>query len=482
MNKPIRAVAIFCLLLFVALMGNATYLQFFDAGSLNDRPENRRVQNAAYSSERGAILVGRTPVAESRPVDDQYEYLRTYPTPFLYAPVTGYFTFGAATGIESSQNDVLAGDDPRLFLRSVVDLVSNGPQRGGDVQLTIDPQAQRAAYEGLAGIGPDAEGAVVALEPATGRILAMVSIPTFDPNRLSTHDFGASADAYARLDGDESDPLVNRAVQTRLFPGSTFKMVTAAAALESGQYEGPDAQVPGGDTYTLPNSTAVVDNGGRICGGRTITLRQAMEQSCNTTFAQLADGLGSEAMLEQAERFGFNDTALSDLGGEVPSTYPATDDPAQLALTGFGQSDVQATPLQMAMVSAAIANDGVVMRPFLVDELQAADYEAEGTEPEELSEAISPRTAETLTEVLVSTVDNGTATPAAIDGIAVAGKTGTAERGEGLQPYAWFTSFAPADNPQVAVAVMIESAPGREIAGGALGGPVAKAVMEAVLR
>ncbi len=485
MNKPIRTFAVFCLLLFVALMLNASYLQFWAAEGLNDRAENRRVQEAAYSSERGAILVGRTPIAESEPVDDEYNFLRAYRAPFIYAPVTGYFSFQESTGLERSQNQVLSGDDPRLFIGSLVDLLSNEPPKGGNVQLTLDPAAQRAAFDGLRELGDGVEGSVVALEPSTGKILAMVSLPTFDPNKLATHDFDARNDDYRRLLDDTSDPLTNRAVETRLFPGSTFKLVTAAAALESGTYEGPDAMVPGGSTFQLPQTSGesgVVDNEGRFCGSGEITLRQAMEQSCNTTFAQLAIEVGSEDMLRQAERFGFNSDYLEDLPGQVRSNFPEKLSPPELGQTGFGQFDVQSTPLQMAMVTAAIANDGVVMRPYVVDEVQSADYDAQTTEPKELSRAVSEQTAETLREVMVSTVDDGTASPAAIPGVPVGGKTGTAQRGvEGEPPYGWFVSFAPRDDADVAVAVMIQEAPGREIAGGALGGPIAKAVMEAIL-
>ncbi len=486
MNKPIRTVSIFCMLLFLALMLNATYLQFGKAGALDDDPRNRRVQQAAYSSQRGAILVNGTAVAESEESDDRYDYLRTYPFPLMYAPVTGYFTFGDATGIEASQNAVLSGDDPRFFVRRLVDLLSNEQQQGGNVQLTINPRAQRAAYDGLAALGDGVEGAVVALEPKTGRILAMVSLPTFDPNDLASHDFDAVADTYDELESDPGDPLVNRAIQTRLFPGSTFKIVTAAAALESGRYTSADDLVPGGRTYQLPQTSGVsgeIDNEGRDCGADEIPLRQAMEQSCNTTFAQLAIEVGAEAMLDQAEKFGFNSDYLEDLDGQARSVFPDELNPPQLGQSGFGQFDVQATPLQMAMVAAAVGNGGVVMRPYVVDEVQSAQYDAIGTDPEELSEAVSPETADVLTDLMVSTVDDGTAFPAAIPNVAVAGKTGTAQRGQaGKAPYGWFVSFAPAEDAQVAVAVMIQEAPGREIAGGALGGPIAKAVMEAVLR
>ena len=485
MNRPIRTVSLFCLALFLALMINATYLQFWRASSLDEDPLNQRVQQASYSSERGAILVGRTPVADSTPSDDRFEYQREYPQPLIYAPLTGYFTFGDSTGIESSQNAVLSGEDPRFFVRNLVDLVSNKQQNGGSVELTINAKAQRAAYDGLAALGSGVEGSVVALEPATGKILAMVSLPTFDPNDLASHDFDAVSKSYKSLAADPGDPLLNRAIQTRIFPGSTFKVVTAAAALESGKYDSADSLVPGGATFQLPQTTGdtgLIDNEGRNCGSGEITFRLAMEQSCNTTFAQLAIEVGSEAMLEQAEKFGFNSDYLEDLSGQARSVFPTKLSPPELGQAGFGQFEVQSTPLQMAMVSAAIANDGVVMKPYVVSEVQSPDYDAETTDPKELSEAVSPATADVLTDLMVSTVDDGTASPAAIPNVAVGGKTGTAQRGvPDKAPYAWFISFAPAADAKVAVAVMIEEAPGREIAGGALGGPIAKAVMEAIL-
>ncbi len=485
MNKPIRTVSIFCMFLFLALMINATYLQFFAADGLNKDPRNRRVLRAAYSAERGSIIVGRKAIASSVESDDEYEYQRTYGQPFTYAPVTGYFTFGNATGIERSQNSVLTGDDPRLFVRRVVDLVSNSRQRGGSVKLTLDPAAQAAAYKGLSALGPNVRGAVVAIEPATGKILAMVSLPTFNPNNLASHDFNAVQDLSTKLNTDPAMPLLNRAIQTRLAPGSVFKIVTAAAAIESGKYDSADALVPGGSTYELPQSTAVVQNEGRDCGSDRIPFRQAMENSCNTSFAALAAEVGAKGMLEQAEKFGFNDDGyLQDLGPLAASVYPESPDEPLTALTGFGQFEVQSTPLQMAMVAAGIANQGTVMRPYVVDEIRSADFDGRTIDPEEYSQAITPETSDVLTELMVSTVEDGTASPAAIPNVDVAGKTGTAQSGVSEKsPYAWFVSFAPAKDAKVAVAVMIENAdiPRSEIAGGQLGGPIAKAVMEAVL-
>ena len=212
MNKPIRTIAIFCLLLFLALMINSTYLQYYRAAALDEHPLNRRVLAAAFSSERGAILVGRTPVAESVKSNDRYEFQRVYPQPYKYAPITGWFSYYSQTGIEKSHNSVLSGDDSRLFVTRLVDLLSNSTSKGGSVQLTVDAAAQEAAFDGLAALGEDVQGAVVAIEPSSGRILAMVSLPTYDPNELASHDFGAVADTYEELNEREDQPLLNRAI------------------------------------------------------------------------------------------------------------------------------------------------------------------------------------------------------------------------------------------------------------------------------
>jgi penicillin-binding protein A len=507
MNKPIRAVSIFCMFLFLALMLNVTYVQFWRAEDYNTDPKNSRVAAAAFSRERGLILVGDTPIAKSVPVDNRYKYLRTYPQKNLYAPVTGYLQLGAQTGIERSQNEVLSGEDPRLFVNRLVDLLKGDTNKGGNVVLTLNQRAQRAAFDALRNtVGPEGEGAVVAIQPKTGRILAMASYPSYDPNLLASHDRETREKAYDRLDPSDGDgnvhqPLVNRAIQTRLFPGSTFKVVTAAAAIENGNYS-YDSQVPSGATWQAPGTRGehnVIDNEGRGgCSPSQISFSAAMENSCNTAFAKMAVEVGPKKLREQAEAFGFNSDYLLDLAPQARSVFPEEvvdvvdgqeQDPRELndaetARSGFGQFSVQSTPLQMAMVVAAIANRGTLMRPHLVQEVQTAELDVlETTQPEELREAVSPQTADQLKDLLVDTVDDGTASPAAIPGVSVAGKTGTAQRGvEGQPPYGWFVSFAPAEDAEVAVAVMIQEAPGKQIAGGQLGGPIAKAVMEAVLK
>jgi peptidoglycan glycosyltransferase len=383
---------------------------------------------------------------------------------------------------------VLSGDDDLLFVTKLVDLLSGKPGKGGNVSLTLSRAAQDAAWAALGTLPGEVQASVVALEPNTGRILAMASLPSYDPNRLASHDFKSVQRAYDELLADPEGPLLNRAIQTTLPPGSTFKLVTAAAAIESGEYSADD-EVPGGATYQLPQTSTeagLIDNEGRSCGVNTIAFTVAMGNSCNTTFARLGVELGGEALKEQAEKFGFNQSYLDDLSPQAISNFPDEANPPEAGQSAIGQFEVQASPLQMAMVVAGIANQGRVMRPYLVSELQSPSFEVlKQTEPEELSQAVSAETADQLTELMVFTVEQGTANPAAIPGVTVAGKTGTAESGlPDVPPYAWFVSFAPAQDPQVAVAVLIQKADidRSEIAGGRLGGPIARAVMEAVIR
>lgn len=486
MNKPIRTMSIFCMLLFLALLANSTYVMYLQSGDLADDPNNRRIVEARFSRERGAILVGKNTIAESKKSDDRYLYQRVYANPQKYAHLTGYFSFFNSTGLERTQNEFLSGDDDSLFFTSFLDMISSKSPEGGSVQLTINRKAQDAAWEGLTEDLPEGTRAsVVALEPSSGKILAMASIPSYDPNKLASHDFGAVDKEDRRLQNDDTKPLDNRAIETRLPPGSTFKLVTAAAALESGDYDSADDLVAGGFKFDLPQSGDEIGNhDGGDCGGERITMTDAMRQSCNVSFLTLANDLGAAKMREQAEAFGFNQKYLKDLPGQVESAYPDNLDKPQTAMSGIGQSEVAATPLQMAMVAAGIANDGVVMKPYLVDNELTPDLEElPKTEPEDFREAVSPSTAEELTKMMVATVDDGTGSPAQIDGMEVAGKTGTAQSDPDRPPYAWFVSFAPADDPQVAIAVMVENSPidRDEIAGGQLGGPIAKRIIEAVV-
>ena len=338
-------------------------------------------------------------------------------------------------------------------------------------------------------LGDHVQGAVVALEPATGKVLAMVSSPTFDPNKLASHDFARVAKVRNQLINDKLEPLNNRAIEEVLPPGSTFKLVTAAAALQSGKFT-PDSKVPGGSKLDLPQTSKdLINENGSSCGGGKITLTRALQVSCNVAFGSVGLDLGADAIRAQAEKFGFGKTYFHDLDDaltrQAPSRFPDHPDPPQTALSAIGQFDVAATPLQMAMVAAGIANGGTVMKPYLVDEVRSSDLEVlDKTDPQVLtSNAMSPANARKLTDMMVAVVDNGTGTSAQMPGIKVAGKTGTAQSAPSRPPYAWFVSFAPADNPRVAVAVLVQDAgvDRNAISGNGLAAPIAKSVMQAVL-
>jgi len=484
-NRPIRALAVACLVLFLALLANANYVQFVQADSLNAKNGNKRVINEEFSRDRGPILVDGESVAESVATDDEYKYQRSYSDGKLYAPITGYFSYVYGRGgLEYSQNPVLSGSDNRLFVSRVVDVLSNKQPKGGSVETTLDPLAQQAASSGLQRLGPTTRGAVLALRPSTGEVLAMVSQPSYDPAALASHDFGDVERAWGKLINAKTQPMLNRTTQQTLPPGSTFKLVTAAAALEKLNLD-PQDQIQAGRTLSFPGITYTLGNYDRgDCGGARITFEHAMNVSCNVAFGALAGEIGEEDLADQARAFGFGTDPLSGLPSG-PSRFPTGDlEPPQLAQSGIGQYEVAATPLQMAMVAAAVGNSGEVMRPYVVKTVRAPNLRVlEETKPESLGQALSTVNSDKLTQMLVSTVTDGTAASARMSGIDVAGKTGTAQSTKDRPPYAWFVSFAPADDPQVAVAVVVESSgtARSEIAGGRLAGPIARAVMQAVL-
>lgn len=481
MNTPIRRVAVGFMALFFALLANATYVQSFQADELNARQDNRRVVLDEYSRERGPILVGETAVARSVRTDDEFEYLREYPQGELYAHATGYYSFVfGRSATERVENDVLAGTDDRLFVRRLVDLVTGRQAKGGSVVLTLDAAAQEAAYEAMG----NRKGAVVALDPSTGAVLAMASTPSYDPSPLASHSVAEQQEAWQALQSDEDRPDLNRAIAQTLPPGSVFKLVTAAAALESGQYD-PDSVLPGPAAYDLPQSTRTLSNSNRqACGpDDRVSFTDALRISCNTAFAYLGNQLGAGDLRDQAERFGYNSQPLPDYNAAT-SVFPDDPDEPQTALSAIGQFDVRATPLEVAMTSAAIANNGVLMRPYLVREILAPDLAViDATEPEQLSRAVSADTARDLTAMMREVVQDGTGRSAQIEGIPVAGKTGTAQSAADRPPYAWFTAFAPADDPRVAVAVVVEEADvaATDVSGGRLAAPIARQVIQAVL-
>lgn len=481
MNTPLRRLATVVVVMFLALMGGATWVQFFQAGELNADQRNVRTLYREFGNDRGPIVVGGDAIASSAPIDDPFGFQRSYAQGALYAHVTGFYSIVyQRSGIEQAMNTELNGTADSLFYSRIQDLITGRRPQGAAVELTIDPAVQQAAWDALG----DQRGAVVALDPTTGAVLALVSKPSFDPNTLAVHDTAAVIDAWEALQAAEGSPMTNRAIAGTTYPpGSTFKIITAAAALEGGM--APDAPLEAPDELTLPTTSTQLRNfGGSSCSstGET-TLADALRISCNTAFAQLGVDLGDRAIREQAEAFGFG--VPLDVPMKVTESYFPTDpDAPQTALSAIGQYEVRVTPLQMAMVSAAVANGGVLMEPYLVQAVRSGDLEVvTQTEPDQIGRSVSETTAATLRDMMVGVVESGTGQAAQISGVQVAGKSGTAQTSEEAAPHAWFTAFAPADAPQVAVAVIVENGgdAGSEATGGAVAAPIARAVIEAVL-
>jgi peptidoglycan glycosyltransferase len=486
-NRPLRRVAMACLALFGLLLVNVNWVQVVKADDYRDDPRNSRVLLRTYERERGPIAVltednRRQAVAESVRTDGPLTWLRRYPGGPAYAHVTGYFSLVyGATGVERAENEVLSGTDDRLFVRRLSDYVTGREPQGGSVVLTLDAAAQEAAFRGLQG----KHGAVVALDPRTGEVLAMASNPSYDPTRLSSFDPADIRAYHDALTDAPADPLLNRAIRKTYPPGSTFKVVTAAAALSSGEVT-VETQLPSPKVLDLPQTDADLRNfGGAACTGETSTLPEAMRISCNTAFGGLGLRLGGEALRDQAQAFGFGDNDLRVPTRVADSVVPEDLNAPQSAQAAIGQFDVRATPLQMAMVAAGVANAGEVMRPRLITSVQAPDLSVlEVPRPEVYREAVSPEVARELTGLMELVVAEGSGRRAQIPGVRVAGKTGTAQHAQGRPPHAWFIGFAPADDPQVAVAVVVEDGGnlGSEATGGAVSAPIAADVMRAVLR
>lgn len=486
-NRPmapyIRHALGFCGLLLLALLVNAGRVQVVEAGSYDGNPANRRSAIARYQQPRGNILVGGAPVTGSRDTGEQLRFERTYLDGPLYAPVTGFASqrYGS-TFLEHAEDGLLSGTDPLLSGFPVWNDVAREPGPGGNVVTTLDAKAQLAAFRGLGG----RKGAVAAIEPATGKVLALVSTPSYDPARLSGNSAAASA-AWERLNADPEKPMLNRAVRQTYPPGSTFKVVTAAAALDAGVVTDPDAPTDSPDPYRLPGTTTRLTNEADGC--RNTSLREAFAWSCNTVFAKLGVDVGLADMAATARAFGFNDTGLRVPFAVSQSTFDTTVDKAQLGLSSIGQYNTRATPLQMAMVSAAVANGGQARAPYLVERTTRSGGETvAGGRAHPLTQVMRPSTAFQLKDLMRDAVERGTGGNAAIRGAMVGGKTGTAQHGVGNTgvPYAWFVSWAQADGapePEVAVAVVVEdaSADRGEISGGGDAAPIAREVMRAVL-
>jgi peptidoglycan glycosyltransferase len=476
MNAPLRRVGIIVMILFGLLFANLNWVQAYKADEYRNNPYNSgRVQVAEYQRERGPVVVGREAVvaATSVETDGRLRFLRTYPEEALWAHVVGYKPVqGESTGIEAFEDDFLAGTGQEFFVDRLLDLFTGDRTVGGSVVTTLSREAQQTALEQLrenaAGTN---RGAVVALDPRTGAVQALVSIPSFDPNPLASHDTGEAQEAYDELDQDPDRPLANRALSERFEPGSVMKVIDSAAALQNGFT--PQTAITGGSSYQAPQAGEPIGNAPGVVCPNQLTLAQALTVSCNTAFARLAaEELGAATLRQTAEDFGFGDDGLNvgRLDGDgIPVAASQTgdllrpdgqDDPAVVALSAIGQASVQITPMQGALIAATVVNGGAQMRPYLVDQLQDSDlrpiYDAS---PEQLRRPVSGEVAGALRDMMVNVVTSGTGGPAGISGVVVGGKTGTAETGEGANDHGWFIGFASLDGePVSAVAVFLENA------------------------
>lgn len=488
MNSSLRRISLVVMALIVLLLVNSTVTQVFRADGLRSDPRNQRVLLDEYSRQRGQISANGQVLAYSVPTNGRYRFLRVYPDPFSYAPVTGFYSLRfSSTGLERAEDEVLNGSDERLFGRRLADFFTGRNPRGGNVDTTIVPRVQQAAWDSLRkGCNGPCMGSVVALEPSTGKILAMVSAPSYDPNSLATHDSEAQGETWQRLRDDPASPMTNRAISERYPPGSTFKVITTAAALTAGI--GENEQLTAAPQIPLPNSTATLENyGGTPCGDQpTAPLREAFARSCNTAFVELGIRIGADALRNTADAFGFDSPPAPIPLAVAESTMGPMSDAAAVGMSSMGQKDVAVTPLQNAMVAAAIANGGVVMQPYLVDRLEGPDLtDLEVTAPTEQHRAVSPQVAAKITDLMVG-AEKFTQQNGAIPGVQIASKTGTAEHGtdpRNTPPHAWYIAFAPAQNPKVAVAVLVENGGDRLSAtGGALAAPIGRATIAAALQ
>jgi len=489
-NRTVRRISFLLLIAFGALLIQLTYVQVVDAERFAEHPSNRRLLVKEYSIERGSIIAGAQVLARSVPTNDNLKYLREYPEERarLWGHITGYYSivFGRS-GLEQSYNDFLIGSGPQDRWENIVDDVLGRDRKGHSLVLTIDPMLQELAAKHLSG----QVGALAAIDPETGAVLALYANPSFDPNPLSSHNLNRVRDTWDSLNAHRAKPLLFRATQERYPPGSTFKVLVAAAALEDGIP--PTKTYPNPRTLDLPLTDRTLRNfsGGACAGGGRISMAQALRVSCNTTFAQIGMDLGAEKLDEMTRKFGLG---APPVGFDLPASPSclvalpgsgcdeANLDAPQVAFSSIGQFNVRVTPLQMAMVAATVANGGNLVRPHVVREIQ--DFTGEVIEtiaPEPDGPIYSAQTAKTLKDMMIDVVDNGTGTPAAIRSLRgrMGGKTGTAQTGvEGEDPHVWFIAFGPG----IAVAVVVENGGdlGGDATGGRVAGPIAKALIEAV--
>ncbi|MFI8434170.1 peptidoglycan D,D-transpeptidase FtsI family protein [Streptomyces sp. NPDC079020] len=481
MNKPLRRIAIFCGILVLALLIRDNWLQYVRADELSSHKHNRRVQIERYAHERGDIIVdGKAVTGSVETKDSDFKFKRVWKDGPLWAPVTGYSSQAFdSSQLENLEDGILTGNDDQLFFDRTLSMFTGDKKTGGNIVTTLNSAAQKAAFKGLGG----KKGAVVALDPQTGAILALASTPSYDPSVFAGNSLKDS-DARQKLLKDKDKPMLNRALRETYPPGSTFKVVTAAAALENGLYDDIDEKTNSPLPWTLPQSTTPLKNEGSIpC--ENASLREALRWSCNTVFGKMSDDLGNEKMIEQTDKFGFNKEVFMPVRADA-SIYPKDNRP-QNAMAGIGQASNRTTPLQMAMVASAIANDGKLMQPYMVAERQAPNLDVIYThKKEQLSQPLSGENAQKVQQMMETVVKNGTGTNARINGVTVGGKTGTAQHGlnNSEKPYAWFISYAKTGNGSpVAVAVVVEDGQANrdDISGGGLAAPIARDVMKAVI-
>jgi len=502
MNRPIKRIALAVLVMFVILLINANYLQGVQANSLSTRPLNDRAEYNQNSVQRGNIVTADgVAVATTKPSNDLFKYQRVYPNGAVYAPVTGYDTVftqsqapNYASGVERAENSLLTGTGSQLAFRNFIDMITNKPQKGATVQLTVNSKAQAAAYQQLQATlqgktinGKQQVGGVVALNPATGAILAMASYPSYDPNQLAVHDTTTLNKVDSQLTAQDPSPLLNNATETTLPPGSTFKIVTSSAWYTQDPTRNPNTVVSSPQPLTLPNGNTLSNDNGEQCGngsGQTAVLF-AFAQSCNTPFANIGIQLGGSTIKSMASQYGLNNPAAQDINGVdvAASNFTAETDKSFTAFDAIGQHDTTVTPLQEAMFAATVANGGTLMKPYLVQQVTASDLSVVSqTQPQQLGQPISGTVAGYEKQMMTAVVQQQEGTGFAFNsnnenGLVIAGKTGTAQNGASTQPDAVFTAFAPADNPKIAVGVMIEGGG----YGAAAAAPIAVAVIKAYL-
>ncbi|WP_026421822.1 peptidoglycan D,D-transpeptidase FtsI family protein [Actinokineospora inagensis] len=492
MNTPLRRVGLAMIGMIILLLANATYIQIIKADAYREDPRNQRVLLEEYARQRGKILAqdgnGQVQVlATVQPTNDRLRYLRQYTNGPMYAPVTGFYSvrYGAG-GLERAEDEILNGSDDRLFVRRLSDLITGRDPRGGNIELTINPAAQAAAYNAMTQAG--FAGSVVALNPKTGEILAMVSTPSYDPNPLSAHDGAAQEAAWKQYNNDKAKPMLNRAISETYAPGSTFKLIVASAALEDGKTK--DDKLTSTDKLQVGGSELRNYNRG-FCNGTPdgVTMEVALSLSCNTSFAQLAADEGTDKITAQAAKYGVGDDGLSIPMSVQQSCLGAAAncmsiaDKAALMQTGIGQRDVRFTPLQNAEIVATIANGGERMRPQLVKSILAPDLsEISRLSTDSMGRAISRDSATQLRDMMIAS-EGKTGGDGKRPGLNIASKTGTAETGndpKNTPPFAWYVAFAPADDPKIAVAVVVES---QDVAatGSKLSAGIGRATMAAVV-